>query len=390
MIVVTAGLLIYLIPNLVMAQKIDYEKMERDIKIAETVLETLFESSSDAFSVGFGRRESSQYLEGYGVMLRLPSDSFFGGPFRGNFNMITGGRATRNFNPDNEQKIFGTEALTEALISSENISRKDSPFFINADSLQEKSKEKMRELIIIFLLDYGDMIGQLNNEDRILVTESVLSQNNGMLSINQARIFQNTNRLSAEIKKADLNAFKSGKISREEAEERIKFSDSQTETKVEQDLELLANIFDRLYRPDLSKTYYYYVNAYYDRIPHFGVIYYLNMLSSHKLDNNMFNLPTRQIKDLDQTERDKKVKELYPAFIEELKENILSYGRTINSLDTDETLMFHVKITSCNGCGIPESLEVAIKANDLRVYNEGKTDKRAALNKIRIKEGAVQ
>ncbi len=89
------------------------------------------------------------------------------------------------------------------------------------------------------------------------------------------------NKFSAEIKKSDLNAFKTGKISKEEALNKIKITTPDVEIPVEQDIELLASIFDRLYRPDLSKTFFIAGKAEYDYIPDFGVIYHMNLVSSN-------------------------------------------------------------------------------------------------------------
>jgi hypothetical protein len=137
--------------------------------------------------------------------------------------------------------------------------------------------------------------------------------------------------------------------------------------------------------------------AYYDRLTDFGVILHMQVVSS--LSNGDYNtaakdvrlaMPTLGLSNLTQEERDKKVKELYPVFESELKENILDYGRTLKSLDDNEQLIVDVSMTKCTGCGIPASLEVAVKASVLKDFNAGKLDRSVALSKIEVKKGPAQ
>ena len=69
-------------------------------------------------------------------------------------------------------------------------------------------------------------------------------------------------------------------------------------------------------------------------------------------------MPTVGLEDVDQATRDKTVKELYPKFEQELKDNILEYGRTLKSLKDDEVLVFQVKLTRCVGCEIPSIIGI--------------------------------
>jgi hypothetical protein len=101
-------------------------------------------------------------------------------------------------------------------------------------------------------------------------------------------------------------------------------------------------------------------------------------------------MPTMGLDDVDQETRDKKVKEVYPKFEQELKDNILEYGRTIKSLKDEEVLVFQVTMTKCVGCGIPSSLELSIKGSVLKDFSAGKADRNAVLNKFTVKKGENQ
>ncbi len=157
------------------------------------------------------------------------------------------------------------------------------------------------------------------------------------------------------------------------------------------DLELLTSIFNRLYRKDLSKTYFTEENVYYEKLKDYGVIYYMQVYSSNQIDyNRRWVMPTLGLEGLTTEERDKKVKELYPQFEKDFKADILEYGRTVKSLTPDELLVFNVKLTKCDGCGIPTSLEFLVKADVLKDYASGKLTKEAALAKMTVKKTGNQ
>jgi predicted Zn-ribbon and HTH transcriptional regulator len=116
----------------------------------------------------------------------------------------------------------------------------------------------------------------------------------------------------------------------------------------------------------------------------------MQVYSSNQVADGLFDMPTVNLREVDQAERDKKVKELYPIFENDLKENILDYARTVKSLGDNEQLVFNVKLTKCKGCGIPRDIEVSVKNSVLKDYSSGKLDKNSALGKITVKKGLGQ
>jgi hypothetical protein len=96
------------------------------------------------------------------------------------------------------------------------------------------------------------------------------------------------------------------------------------------------------------------------------------------------------LENVNQEERDKKVKELYPAFEKNICEDVLEYGKTLKSLNNEEVLVFDIKITKCKNCGIPSTLEISVKNSVLKDYSAGKLGMDVALTKLSIKKGALQ
>jgi len=259
---------------------------------------------------------------------------------------------------------------------------------MDMDSVRNAYNEKLVVAIKDFLVDYGDMISQLGANERIVIT------NRGerpRVWVNQFFSSPKRSYLSAEISKADITAFKQGKLTRDQAIGKIKVVNTESVDTVEPDLELLSSIFNRLYRSDLASTYFTDEGIYFERLKDFGAVYYMRVYSSNQSRNSgLFNMPTAKMNDVDQTERDKKVKEMYPAFEKELKENLVEYGRTVKSLGDNESLVFNVIITKCEGCGIPSSLELSLKSTVLKDYSAGKITKDTAIGKISVKKGQNQ
>lgn len=373
--------------------KIDEERMSRDIEIAENVLQTLLRQE-------FGKRNffpyevNGTYLPGYGVTFRLPND--FNVPMG---YMMDSEPLTINYSPSGTTSVYsvngtGTMTVTSdeeqapardvAKLRSTKSKQKTSA---NTDSVRTAYNTKIIEAAKTFLADYGDLISQLSADERIVITNRgdggqrlwYGMDNNAKRSL-----------LSVDAAKGDVTQYKQGKLTRDQLLGKIKVVNTESVDELNPDLELLSSIFNRLYRPDLSKTYYSEGNIYYERLKDFGVIYYMNVVSSSRDGYGRFTIPTLKLDDIDQATRDKKVKELYPAFEKEVKENVLEYGRTLRSLNAEENLIFNVRVTQCAKCGIPSSLEYSVKNTVLNDYNTGKLTKEAALEKIAVKKGPNQ
>lgn len=235
-----------------------------------------------------------------------------------------------------------------------------------------------RQLMIDFLADYASLIGQLDPDQRIMVT----SGTGGRRQFGRSHY---DGKLTAEVIKKDLDDYKKQKISREKLIEKIKFETSNDSKDLHKDLELFSTILERIYEHDLAETYYISRGIDYEKLGNFGVIYNMKMYSS-KEHNGKYSMPTQKLYDLSFDDRNKKVEELYPKFIQELKENILSYGKTIKSLNPNETVLFQIKLTECKGCDMPESIDISVKQSVLSDYDSGKLSKSAALAKVIIKK----
>ncbi len=379
--------------------KIDEERMQRDIEVAENILSTLIKQQFGKRSF-FPMEVHGTYLSGYGVTFRVPTEAL---GFMGAFNISSdswgGMQAPVIYQElgDANGFVYSTDAphpsgntvIAKAKAESGRAKTKGFAKKIDTDSAKNSANAKILDAAKNFIADYGDLISQLGPNEKIIVTNK--SQGfervwvNGFGADNFKRSY-----LSVEGTRGDVNQFRQGKITREQLLSKIKVVNSEINNELQPDLETLSSIFSRLYSRDLSKTFFTDDGIYYDRLKDYGVIYHMQVYSSNQIEEDLFALPTVHLDEVDKDTRDKKVKEMYPAFEKSIKEDILEYGRTLRSLSDNEILTFDINLTRCPKCGIPSTLELSVKNSVLKDYSSGKISKESALSKIEIKKGAEQ
>jgi hypothetical protein len=383
-------------------QKVDDQRMGRDIEVAENVLSTLIKQQFEQQRMFFPLEIKGFYQPGYGVTFRLPADyttpialTIRGGADRavvwesGSGGNRTFSVGTTQSEEDEMPAVAPTPGSTSKSMSLKDNAREKEKTRrrLDMDSVKNSYNLKIIEASKNFIVDYGDLISQLAPNERIVVTNQ---GDRPRMWVNQYFDSPKRTHLSIEGLRSDITNFKQGKLSREQAIKNVKVVNTESVDKVEPDMELLTSIFNRLYRPDLSNTYFTEENIYYERLSNFGAIFYMQVYSSTPHDNGRYSLPTFKLEDVDQATRDKKVKEAYPQFEKELKENILEYGRTLKSLTDEENLVFNVILTKCVKCGIPASIELSVKSGVLKELSAGKLDNATALSKVTIKKNGSQ
>ncbi|MEP6737051.1 MAG: hypothetical protein ABJA70_16125 [Chryseolinea sp.] len=383
----------------VSAQKLDEDRMTRDIAVAENVLGTLIKQQVSNNQRNFFPIEiQGNYQQGYGVTFSLPADfttpmvfmyqgasdmNWGPNPYNQNSAVTVGSGDNRenSIEDENDEPVTGSKNAIRLNAKGARVKN------LNMDSVRDAYNAKVVAASKTFLADYGDLISQVAPQERVIVSNQANQRGPSQFFSGPKRVH-----LSVEAIKSDLTQFREGKMTRQQLMSKIKVVNTESVEEVEPDLELLSSILTRLYGQDISKTYFVGDNVYFERLKDFGVIYYMQMFSGIEQDNysRRYVMPTLGLTDIDQQTKDKKVKELYPKFEQDLKDNLLDYGRTVKSLKDDEVLVVQVAMTKCAGCAIPSSLEITLKASALKDFNSGKADKAATLSKISTKKGGNQ
>jgi hypothetical protein len=403
-----------LIAGSILAQAVDSQKMEKDLKVAQTVLNSLVNENKSMHWSSDSRDKQTQYIEGYGVILSLPKNHVFGFAFTPEMPPMPdiSDAIAKSFEviEDIQIDIDGEEIDAEARaeMEKERAERRKELALRQAelekraavameraqvkiqemDSMREKKVVENTENVIDFLLDYGHLISQLKDSDKILVMEK---GQDIRFYRDPGRVEQlKINRLSVEANVKDLRAFQEGKIERAEAKSRIVVNEKKEVKPLEKDITLFQTILKRLYARDLSDTYYLNGGMPHDQIDGLGIIFYMDMVSSVRAGKEGWNVPTQEKENISQEERDNLIESLYPKFEEELKNNIVEYGKNVKSLADNEQLIFKVGITKCEGCKIPETLELQVKGKTLNELRSGKLNNSQAIKQIKVVKGNLQ
>lgn len=359
--------------------QLDEARMNQDLEIAENILSTLTSQGNDkSRSFYFGRSSSrSNYVEGFGVIFNIPSNDgllIIDRDKAGETVIVerrgTGGNSySYNITPDQKVAIAGQKGIKREIL--------------NLDSIEKASTSRTLEIMQTFIADYADLIGQLKPTDHIMVTTKKTIATNDFAFFNNRRSDVG---ITVEVLKSDLTSFKKGNLTREQLLAKMIITKEESSTEKVADLELLTSIFERLYKSDLSNTYY--VNSrgvYYEKLKNFGVIVSMKVYSSVS-DDGLYTIQTLQLDKLTREERDKKVESLYPEFERSLKDNIINYGRTVKSLQPNEKLMFKVNLTECKNCDMPKAIDLSVDASVLLDFDKSKIDLKTAVSKIKIKK----
>ncbi|WP_035804290.1 hypothetical protein [Lunatimonas lonarensis] len=366
-----------------MGQKIDRERMQRDLKVAAAILNSLFEPDQAFLVSRRDDRRQAQYLSGYGVMMTLPAHASVS--VAPNIRFMPGSNP-RTFSATSDP-VQSRIRIGHSLLDSGRIAtlRPGSP--LDRDSVEQARTLRSKELVAEYFLDYAHLITQLGSEDRIKIVEErspFISGGRFVPQFQASNVAGRMQRFAAEVIFGDVIAYQNGRISREEMLGRIRYAGG--DDSKQQDLELLANILDRLYRPDLSETFYYTGFAFYDRIPDFGVIYHLNMLTRPDESTYSFIMRERMGSAGSQEPDSEKLKEEYPQFIAGLKANMLTYGRTLKSLGEDEKLVFSIRFGGYPHAELPEFVHLTVDMKDLSALNAGTLTMEQALDRILVDE----
>jgi hypothetical protein len=372
------------------AQKIDTERMDRDIEIAENALATIIKQQYE--KKGMWVEVKANYTPGFGVTMRLPNDNsnwIYEYTSRGaraviapagtSYVVVSGGN-------DDKEKDKSARDKDKADYEKRRNSSRDSLRAVFYQNMIKASKD--------FIADYGDLLSQLQPDEKILITNR---GDGSRWHYDYNDKAQKRMLVTIEGTKGDISSFRQGKITRDQMLSKIKVVNTESVNEIETDLELLSSIMSRLYRSDLSKTFYTDENIYYERLKDFGVIYYMSAYSGVEQDRDSkdpsgkrWRMPTQRLEGLSQEQRDKKVVELYPQFEKDLKDNIVEYAQTVKSLKDEEMLLFNVQMTKCVGCNIPATLELSLKNGNVRKLAAGQMSKADVVNSIHVKKGVNQ
>lgn len=394
----------------------DMDRMNRDVKVMQQALNELFseEMGTGARSFYGPNEQQARYVPGFGIMLYVPNIP---------------------------SQVIQTEEG-----ELQNFSH------VQTQNWQEKSG-KIAEVMKQFLADYGDLARQLPAGEQIMVhyKESgvdrlvyVTGRQALRGSSNSVQVTDrgNGNRqaeITAKVSRADISAYREGKINRDQFEDKISVVTLDMTTKEGGDpaggeFQVFAGILKSLYEGESDEMGFNYsftfpqhngviadvqweeeddeemegaadidVDAYvsqsmfahktafrdrvqYNRIAGFGVIYELKLGYPLKRISEEEEGEWKDLRDEYLEKRDDKIEEIYQHLLPEMKEHMIEYGRTLRGLEGGEMLVVEVELPACQACDLPAKLEFKVKQSVLSDYDRGKISLEQAMTQVMVAE----
>lgn len=365
-----------------MAQNIDKEQMNRDIRISKTVLGELFTPNAEKNKEGvfsFGEKDYKiygTYLPDYGVMFVI-----------------------------NDQSVRFTNL-------SVSVSKDSGNFFKikynNKDEKPQITKKNIINQIKYFLRTYGPTIGQLAGNDRLTVIYQSNSDDGPMFKILKSdTVIKPEKKLPSKIivstDDADLQALTHGSINKNQFDERLRVSASKNSSSQHHDVDILATIFKTEFKKNNHKF------SISDSVQHLyvkgvgGLLFADASYEAHspsrlflELNNSFKNLqkldtastfiqvsktPNFKTKI---TKFKKQKKEYFKQFLNQLRQTLVDYGRTVKSISPDESIFLIVDIT--NTGLFPDHIKLQISQSVLQAYNKGEISRQQAIDKIIVRK----
>ncbi len=422
-------------------QQVDEKRMYKDLEIAKNILGTLIKTESGSFFGSEGIK--ADYIKDYGVVFTIPEHLVYfhmGGPYpvaapnieipidieiapmpEMNFDFNFEGlsekdkagmeremeKAQRDMKAAQEemQKVQEqmNKAREEAMEAQQEAHEEAVQAQVEAQLAQEEalavvsednrigvmhapkppSDIDWEELMITFLADYADLIAQLQPEERIVVKQQAPGGGFSFTWEGDEESAESES-ISAEVKRQDITAYKTGKISREEFVKRVVIKKSEPQKKIA-DLEMFSSVLSRFFSQELTESLVVLGKAKYEKLEGFGVIYYVSTEDPDRISSRRYYSPDRRSAGEEATD-DAGLDKLYADFKQDIKEFVLDYGRTIRSVGDAEKVQVNVKLPRCSQCQVPKSMEVTVPMSMLKQYDQQKITKEKVLAQMELIE----
>ncbi|MCR9133161.1 MAG: hypothetical protein NXI08_11320 [bacterium] len=387
------GLLSILFAPTLSAQNIDANRMNRDIRIMENILAELFRTQIETPTAetiivdrgGFRQRGiRGTYLNGYGIIFMINRDD----PFTPKMHVT--GQGSYSF-------YYGSDSDSEG-----------------ASPKVDETTVKRR--ITEFLMDYASTIGQLKDDEQVMViygaqTGSNRTVWNYRIAVNDVVVDEQSNKglpvISASVTVKDLKEYRSGKLDEGKIKDRISFATS--EGKEYMDLKVMGNIFETAFRESdtgfrMSGTPNYLLldnfgaifsfdTRYSDREGAFTVLNNSRTLIQglRRGDNRIQvrgNVTQEELEEIEarQEEIKNKIIEAYSAMITNVSEYLVDYGRTLNSVDSDQHILISMSVSASRIEEVPQRVDLQIKKSVLENLDRGRISRDEAIKAVTVTE----
>jgi hypothetical protein len=182
-------------------------------------------------------------------------------------------------------------------------------------------------------------------------------------------------KISAEVKKEEVNALRSGKINEKAFAEQVKTEVHQQKEEDFLDYKIFSGILETVFNHGDDMTFRIKGHVGFTYLPGFGVIYQARMRTSGRTV------------ELTEEEKDEKKENARTAKLMEemeksLKAHLLDYGRTLRSLKDEQFILLNIDLPEEDAW--PSGLSMKVKKDVLSKYEKGELTREKALEAITV------
>ena len=349
---------------------INKDQMNRDLSISEDILGKIFSDNYNQ-SLPFGDQAvNAFYLPGYGIMYYVSGSSFaiFRHIGMGRLsNMMNNGRSGSN------GKIQGSTGAAGVGGPGRGLR------WLNTAN-QKLTRQQVIDRTTEFLSNYGSTIGQLQPGDHITI---VYKDNANdfipyrlMQSMGQDSTQLKPLNLAITAKKADITALNQNRITKKEFAGRLAINDLKDGDQ-HKDLDIFAEILNQALKNTQKYEYSARGNVNYAYMKEFGVIYFVNAQYSLQYLSAVADVAEivrktgNKISVTSAQNDDQEMGKAYDRFVNAMKGYITNYGRTLHTLNGNQSLVISVNLD--DGIGRQEKrVTFTIREDILEKLNNGK------------------
>ncbi len=338
-------------------------KMERDIIILQNVLSDMFRNSDSPFYTSSSDDIKGIHIPGKGVIFNVADNSLHG-------------------------RIIFSESFNLSVIKSTDEKKESDKKEIDTDQSNKERENELKELSKEFLLNYGSILSDLKDSEQIMLnvkyglTGNIESK--GSMDVNLARYAigtKGTKRISSSIQFKDLKDLLSGKLSFEAAKGKITTKVIDDDTKESSDTKIMAGILDDLFRSTFDGVYRKTSNTSWTYFEGFGLMYNIGLSYNSGGNNARVAFYSGQRVDVvkaDTEEKKKdeeelnKIEESFDDLIEMAKESLITYGRTLRSVKSDEVIILNLNFnTFFSKSTLPKSVRISVNKSQIDQFSKG-------------------
>jgi len=337
-------------------QNTDNERMNRDIEVAESILQELLSPQKNNFALG-GRTVRGIYLKGHGVLFQAN---------RSLVHLLEAPMVDEDIEVlvEDDKKVIRISPPNAPKIAARNI----------ADSRENRADE-VRKQLTTFYTKYANTIGQLRLDEKITVLVESQSQFDPVFFSSRLNSEQeDMNNIIFSATKREIDAVASGKLSRKAFEKTFIRKEDKMDPAQRQQIDIMANILGTALQKKYHAEFGLNKNSNGAYLSGVGALFFLeaDLGSSHFFPKVVFE---KHLEKLHEQKKGESVdqKAAYDAFKNALTTLIISYGHTIDKLEPDEKVIVVVDFKHVRGSGAtPEELTLTVAQKDLQEFSASK------------------